>query len=62
MRGAVSVDRSLCGLWLWLCTLSRLRHFQTLCMEMPKRPATIQGGSVLAWIAARLFGIVVACL
>jgi len=46
--------------WLRPYTLSRLRHFQTVCSEIPQRSATIQAGSPLAWIAALILGVVVA--
>lgn len=36
--------------WVWLrsCTLSRLRHFQTVCSVVPNRSARTQAGSSLA--------------
>jgi hypothetical protein len=51
-----------CAVWLRSCTLSRLRHFQTVCSEIPYRSATIHAGSSLAWIAVRIFGGVVSPL
>jgi hypothetical protein len=39
-----------------------IAEMQPVCPVMPKRSASIGAGSVLAWIAARIFGVVGACL
>ena len=51
-----------CGVWLRSCTVERCFHLQMVCPVVPNRSAKADAGSVLPWIAARTFGVVVAWL
>ena len=58
----VSVVCSRRDLWLRAPTLSRLRHFQRVCPVFLWHSARTQPGSSRAWIAALIFGVVLARL